>query len=346
LVSHDRALLDALTTRTARIARRSLEVCSGNYGAAMRQWEVLQAASASARDALKRDRQRIHHRADAQRRKAAGAERDRSNRQVSKHDHDARSILRKNKAEFAGRRLARDAAALEARVLRLDAEIASYRVDKQLGGDVFAEYVPWPKPIVLRASFDSLCAGNQRLLGRTALDIARADKVVLSGPNGSGKSTLIGELERQNPHVFAASVCLPQSLNPQFIGLLARRLNELPAAQRGRALNVVAALGSDPDAILRSDGWSPGESRKVALALGLVSSAPALILDEPTNHFDLPSIERLEKLLVSFPGCVVLVTHDAVLAERVATRRLCIDSGELLVLEETRPRQRQLGGAR
>jgi ATPase subunit of ABC transporter with duplicated ATPase domains len=337
LVSHDRALLDALTTRTARITGRSVDVSAGNYGAALHEWDARDAATANAREALKRDRQRIHLRADAQRRNAAGAERDRSNRRVmmDKKDHDARNILRKNKAESAGRRLARDAAALESRRERIDAEIASLRVAKQLGGDIFADYAPWPKPIVLRASFDSLAFGDQRLLGRTSLDIARTEKVSLEGPNGCGKSSLIGELSRQNPQAFAQSVYLPQVFVAEFRDELARRLGELPAASRGRVLNIVAALGSSPDAVLASACWSPGETRKVALALGLVSSAPALILDEPTNHFDLPSIERLERLLAGFPGCVVLVTHDAVLAERVATRRLRFESGALVEVPES-----------
>ncbi len=119
-------------------------------------------------------------------------------------------------------------------------------------------------------------------------------------------------------------------MSPEFGAELARTLRELPADRRGRALEIVAALGSDPDAILASPRWSPGETRKVALALGLMSSAPALILDEPTNHFDLPSIERLERLLAGFPGALLLVTHDAVLAERVATRRLRFDAGALV----------------
>jgi ATPase subunit of ABC transporter with duplicated ATPase domains len=68
----------------------------------------------------------------------------------------------------------------------------------------------------------------------------------------------------------------------------------------------------------------------VALASGLVGQAPALILDEPTNHFDLPSIERLEQLLRAFPGCVVLISHDQALTERVATRRLDLADGELV----------------
>src|SRR5690606_17031648 len=149
---------------------------------------------------------------------------------------DARSILRKNSAESAGRRLARDAAALDSRLGRIDAEIASLRAEKQLGGDLFADYVPWPKPIGLRVSLAALFAGDERLLGRTSVDIGRADKVTLEGPNGCGKSSFIGELRRQNPLVFAESVYLPQSLSREAPGELARALAELPARQRGRAL--------------------------------------------------------------------------------------------------------------
>ena len=332
LVSHDRALLDTLTTRTARIVAHGLELCPGNYSAASQEWRAREAATASERETLKRDRQRVDARATSQRERARSAEKDRSNRRAmkDKNDHDSRSMLRKNKAEAAGRRLARDAASLRSRVSRIDNDLSKLRVEKSLGAEIFADYVPWTKPLVMHASFDALHAGSQRLLGRTSLDIAREDKLTLEGPNGSGKTSLLRELERQNPEAFTRSVYLPQNTAHTLRAELGLALSELPPAARGQVLNIVAALGSDPGAILESSSWSPGETRKVALALGLARSAPALILDEPTNHFDLPSIERLERLLIGFPGCVVLVTHDAVLAERVATRRLRFQASELL----------------
>jgi ATPase subunit of ABC transporter with duplicated ATPase domains len=243
---------------------------------------------------------------------------------------------------MAGKRLARDAAALTARVQRIRAEVDTLRVEKELGGELFAGYVAWRKPIVLRLAFDELCAGSRRLLGKTVLDVARADKVVVSGPNGSGKTTLLGELARQNPEVFVESVHLPQSLVPTARRELEARLAGLERGARGRVLSFVAALGSDPEPLLRSRVWSPGQVRKLALALGLARHASALILDEPTNHFDLPSLERLERLLAAFPGCVVLVTHDAQLAAHVGTRHLSIQAGELI---ERRPDPEPHAGA-
>jgi len=336
LVSHDRALLDALSVRTARVQRGSLDIHPGNYSSAQAEWSAQREAIRAAREELQKEAARLAQRADERRRSAESAERERSTarRAKGKHDHDARTLLAKNKAEMAGKRLARDAAALETRLGRVRTELGQLRVEKELGAELFAGYSPWSKPIVLRAAFDELSAGGRRLLGRTSLTLGRNDKVALSAPNGAGKTTLLAELARQNPEVFAHALYLPQSSSPQARDELRARLSGLERIARGRVLSFVAALGSEPDALLRSPAWSPGESRKLALALGLARHAPALVLDEPTNHFDLPSIERLERLLASFPGCVVLVTHDTALASRVATRFLYIESLELVERHE------------
>jgi ATPase subunit of ABC transporter with duplicated ATPase domains len=98
---------------------------------------------------------------------------------------------------------------------------------------------------------------------------------------------------------------------------------------RGRILSIFAALGSDPDRIVRGDpaAFSPGEAKKLVLAEALARHVWALVLDEPTNHMDLPSIERLEAALEGYPGCVLLVTHDDAFAGRVTRRSLRIEEG-------------------
>ena len=79
------------------------------------------------------------------------------------------------------------------------------------------------------------------------------------------------------------------------------------------------------------DGFekAAGEARKLALAVGLGRHVWALVLDEPTNHLDLPTIERLEKALATYPGAVVLVTHDDAFARAVTTRTLCVENGQV-----------------
>jgi ATP-binding cassette subfamily F protein uup len=78
------------------------------------------------------------------------------------------------------------------------------------------------------------------------------------------------------------------------------------------------------------DTMSGGEQRRVALARLLVAKPSLAILDEPTNHLDVETIDWLEEHLKNdFPGALLLVTHDRYLLDRVCTRTLEIDQGEL-----------------
>ncbi|WP_290652165.1 ATP-binding cassette domain-containing protein [Aquisalimonas sp.] len=77
------------------------------------------------------------------------------------------------------------------------------------------------------------------------------------------------------------------------------------------------------------DELSGGRRRRVLLARALVSEPDLLLLDEPTNHLDIDSVERLERMLLGFPGTVLFITHDRALLRRLATRIIELDRGQL-----------------
>jgi ATP-binding cassette subfamily F protein 3 len=77
------------------------------------------------------------------------------------------------------------------------------------------------------------------------------------------------------------------------------------------------------------DGLSGGERRRLSLAILVHSGANVLILDEPTNHLDLESREALEAALQSFPGALLLISHDRALLDAVGTRTIAVEDGTL-----------------
>src|SRR5699024_1668143 len=78
---------------------------------------------------------------------------------------------------------------------------------------------------------------------------------------------------------------------------------------------------------------SGGQQKRIALANALIQPADLLILDEPTNHLDNVTIEWLETHLTSYPGALLLVTHDRYFLNRVTNRIYELDQGSLYIYD-------------
>jgi ATP-binding cassette, subfamily F, member 3 len=88
-----------------------------------------------------------------------------------------------------------------------------------------------------------------------------------------------------------------------------------------RSAEVLEGLGfSTADLQRPYDQFSGGWRMRVLLAKMMLQQPELLLLDEPTNHLDLPSIEWLERYLVSYPGSVVIVSHDRYFLDRMVTK--------------------------
>ncbi len=112
---------------------------------------------------------------------------------------------------------------------------------------------------------------------------------------------------------------------------LARWQHEIDAADgwsiAQRIDEVLSRLELNPDACLAD--LSGGAKRRVLLGQALVQNPDVLLLDEPTNHLDIGRIEWLEQLVREFRGAVIFITHDRSFLQRLATRILELDRGDL-----------------
>ncbi len=326
LVSHDRGLLDAVTTQTLRLHGGGARLWPAAFTAARAEWtreenEVRDAQRETAR-ALKKEQRRL----DDKRRTLESSARQRNTgaRMRNGNDSDARTLGAGFRAEMAEMAHAASLRRTARRAEALGDELAALHVRDEAGQRLFLGWEPCPRARVLTvepAARSEIHTAGGFSTSRAPLTVDRDEHVWLRGPNGAGKTTLLRAAREACTLPPERVLWLPQDLSKEETLEDLAHLKALPTDARGRVLQLVHALGVEPAKLLASPSPSPGEGRKLRLALGLGQQAWLAMLDEPTNHLDLPSIERLQAALADYPGALLLVTHDDALGAAVTTRR-------------------------
>ncbi|MEU8819743.1 ABC transporter ATP-binding protein [Actinoplanes sp. NPDC048796] len=204
--------------------------------------------------------------------------------------------------------------------------------------------------------------GDRAALDHLSLEVAEGECLALLGPSGSGKSTLLnliagldrpteGSVTVGGTRVDRLGEAAAARYRRATIGLVFQFFNLLddltvldnvllpaqiagrPAgASRRRAGELLETLGIDRHAGAYPGRLSGGERQRVAVARALMNRPPLLLADEPTGALDTASGAEVRKLLIDLHTdgqTIVLVTHDEVLAEAVATRTVRLVDGRV-----------------
>jgi ABC transport system ATP-binding/permease protein len=172
------------------------------------------------------------------------------------------------------------------------------------------------------------------------LILSPGSRLGVVGPNGSGKTTLLRALVGELPpdagtvtHASGLSVVYFEQGRETLDGAVSLRDALSPNGDsvdyHGRPMHVAAWARRflfDAGQLERPVGTlSGGELARVHIARLMLQRADILVLDEPTNDLDIPTLEVLEDSLLEFAGSLVLVTHDRYLLDRVCDRLLVLD---------------------
>jgi ATP-binding cassette, subfamily F, member 3 len=306
IISHDRAFLNSLVTGIVELAHRRLHRYSGTYDDYVREKAAREAQQLAAYENQQREINKLQDFVDRFGAKASKAAQAQSKlKQIDRMEKIEAPVAHEKTVAFkfpqphkSGQRVATMA-------------------------DVHFAY------------------GDLRVYRGLSLEIERGERIVLVGPNGAGKSTLLKLLGQQ---LTPQSGIITPGLNTK-IGYFSQYRSQMFQAGRSvleEALDVTqrppeqaarTLLGAflfRGDTVFKSvDVLSGGEKTRLALAKMLLDPPNFLLMDEPTTHLDVGSIDALIQALSGYTGTLIFISHDVYFIRALAQKVWHISAGDL-----------------
>ena len=318
LVSHDRTLLDALSQQTVMI--KAGEVLSYRSKFSLAQVAYGQTLSNKKKVLCEQEHElkKIKKVVQVQREKVSLAKKKFSKKGVGRHDSSLKEKINgailtgkdKNDGQMLQRTLTKQRHLSE----NMNTPSKEYETGITFEGKIAKHNFP----IAIEKSCITLFESTELCFARLSVDVG--EKVGISGENGAGKSTFIRyfmeNIDYEHDYLYIA-----QEITQTDSVQLFEEVSNLDTEAKGKLFTLIQRLGSDAKALLSSTIPSPGEMRKLLIAQGLLKSPSLIILDEPTNHMDLESIELLESALKEYEGALLFITHDKTFLENLNTKQ-------------------------
>jgi ATP-binding cassette, subfamily F, member 3 len=309
IISHDREFLDRLCTQIVETERGISTTYLGNYSSYLEQKALNREAQLSAYERQQKELEK----------------------QQVFVDRFRASATRSTQAKSREKQLEK--------IERIEAPISDVRTLR-------FQFPPAPRSgreVAMVEDLTHFYSDRILFLGANLL-VERGDRIAFLGPNGAGKSTLLRlimgiepptegtiQLGKHNviPAYFEQNQAEALDLEKTVLDTIH---DEVPDWKNEQVRTLLGQFLFSGDMVFKQVKFlSGGEKARLALAKMLLQPANLLILDEPTNHFDIPAKEMLEESLKNYDGTVLIVSHDRYFISQVANKIVEIREGELQV---------------
>jgi ATPase subunit of ABC transporter with duplicated ATPase domains len=206
---------------------------------------------------------------------------------------------------------------------------------------------PRPGATVLEVTGLTKGYGGPPVFEYVGFDVGRGERMLILGLNGAGKTSLLrivaGVTDADDGTVaFGHNVSAGyyaqehDQLVAERTALDHLRAEAIPGSTDTQLRSILGSFRLSGDKVFQEAGtFSGGEKTKLALAQLMVGRHNLLLLDEPTNNLDPPSREAVAEALASWPGAIVLVSHDTEFVQRLEpTKVLLMPDGQLDVFDD------------
>ncbi len=354
LVSHDRYFIDQVCDHIWEMSRAGFETYRGNYSAYLDQRQARWQRSQEIFDA---EKARLENELDYVKRNIAGQRTNQAKGKLKRLSRQIQAIEQIGVQAIQGKNWGQISEQVHTTTSTMGVQEAHQRLSGLKN--------PSKKPQLVNIRFLPKKRGGDLVLRTSDLDIGyqddgktlfsvpeitlmRGECSALIGPNGAGKTTFLKTILGEIPPL-TGEVKMGANLD---VGYFAQAhqdlidentlLEEIDRVGNFQSENAArnhlgAYLFSGDEVHKKISVLSGGERGRLALAKLSLTNANLLLLDEPTNHLDIPSQETLQSVLSTYPGTVLLVSHDRYLINALASQIWEIDVHEenLIVFEGT-----------
>jgi lincosamide and streptogramin A transport system ATP-binding/permease protein len=350
LVSHDRALLDAVTDHTLSINKTNIEVINGGFSTWYADKQMRDRSELEENRKLQKD---IHRLKEATKRTANWSDK------VEATKIGQGPVDRGNIGHKAAKMMKR-AKNIESRQNQAIDQKSALLKNIETVGNLKLSPLKYHSAVLAEFNDVSVSYGDNTVVEGVNFTVKQEDRIAIIGGNGSGKSSLIKLLTGNDldttchPELDSVSLTnvIPEMLNQVQHDVLGYagtvklgsnvKISYVPQGTshlRGDIINYAKGAGIDQTlfrAILINLGFeraqfdsdlselSEGQKKKILIARSLSESAHLYIWDEPLNYIDIQSRMQIEALLLEYKPTMIFVEHDNIFVEKIATEMVIL----------------------